>query len=118
MVSLAVVLTFFGRWLNILAIYLNNGKMPVWKAPWHFSNSFLEIGYNSEEDPTMENRDNTHAYMDSNTRIKVLCDIIPIPIKLNIREKSLNICMASAGDFLQWFSWIIIGLAFIRFLLN
>lgn len=67
-----LLITFIGTVLNFLPLLFNAGKMPVSETALIKAKLFDQLFL------LKENRILTHMVMDGNTKLKVLCDIIPL----------------------------------------
>ncbi len=70
--ELGFSVTSIGTFLNFLPLLFNNGKMPV--SP----NGLISSKLYGQLFLLERNQILTHSLMDNNTKLKVLCDIIPI----------------------------------------
>lgn len=67
------LITFIGTLLNFFPLLFNNGRMPVSLKGLEISKLYTQLTL------LEENKILTHSLMDINTKLKLLCDIIPIP---------------------------------------
>ncbi len=89
---LVISLILVGRGLNYIAIHSNSGKMPV----WYFITTDLE------------KEDDGHSVLTKNTKVKFLCDVVPIP------TVSGNVAMTSIGDIVQCFGILVLFVSLLK----
>ena len=106
---LVLACTLLGRWLNLLALYLNKGEMPVRYSSIR-SRFFIAVSEGDSEN---------HVSFGSDTKAKLLCDIILIPcFMVRVKERKIfftfGLGLASIGDLLQFFAMFFLLFMLVR----
>lgn len=87
------VLSSLGMLLNMIASYVNGGRMPVSPA------ALERLGLLEQLSVLQAGGTSVHQLMNETTSLKLLCDVIPIPI-ITPKAASLGDLILSIGIFL------------------